>query len=352
MTPGTPTRQRITGTGLKRVELTALCKQPRKTAKLESHGADKVVAVGYAIDEFVDANRYTDEQMTEDSEKQVTAASLASRAGELATLPDVYLRTKTIIDDPTSSHEDVADALATDPALAARLLRMANSAFYGRPGRIATIPRAVGLLGTQQVHDLVLATAVVHAFDGFSSELIEPHEFWRASLFSGATAKTLAEQCGILDCERLFVGGLLAPVGLLVMFKELPARMRAIFVDSRDQGWDLAFLQRDRLGFDHAELSAKLFSSWQLPAELVKPIGQHTRPEAAEDFQLEAAIIHIAVQLATAQAQGKSVKEIIPLLNDDAWQITEMSFERLEQGRVDAQALTEEMVPVLLGAAA
>jgi HD-like signal output (HDOD) protein len=283
---------------------------------------------------------------------QVTAAQLVARARELATLPDIYFRVKEVLDDSTSSHEDVAEALGTDPVLAGRLLRLANSAFYGRPGSIATVSRAVGLLGTQQVHDLVLATAVVHAFEDFSSGMIDRRQFWRSSLFSGSAAKLLAEHCDILDCERLFVGGLLAPVGLLILCQEVPVQIRAILRDARERDQDMAALQREQLGFDYAQVSAELFSSWQLPAELVMPIRAHTQPSTAEEGRLEAAIIHIAVQTANAHSQGQSTRELVPCLDDDAWRITALSFESLDKIRQDAQALTEEIVPVLLSAAA
>ncbi|MGB5562321.1 MAG: HDOD domain-containing protein [Sedimenticolaceae bacterium] len=290
--------------------------------------------------------------MTQDPEVRVTAADLVARARELTTLPDIYVRVKKTLVDPASSHSDVADVLSTDPALSARLLRMANSAFYGRPGTIATVSRAVGLLGTQQIHDLVLATAVIHAFDGFSSDLLDRRVFWRSSLFGASAAKLLADQCGILDSERLFVGGLLAPVGTLILYQELPEQMRSILADARTLGSDVASLQRGRLGFDYARLSAELFTSWQLPPELVMPIRGHTRPSAAQDTQLEAGILYIATQLAAARADGKSLNELVPKLNNDAWDITELTIAKLEEIDQEAQALTEEIAPVLLNASA
>jgi HD-like signal output (HDOD) protein len=244
----------------------------------------------------------------------------------------------------------VADAIATDPALAGRLLRMANSAFYGRPASIATVTRAVGLLGTQQVHDLVLATAVIQSFKGFSSGLVDPRDFWRSSLFAASAAKALADKCGILDCERLFVAGLLAQVGLLILYQELPTQMREIQSVAGDE--DLAALQRNRLGFDYAQLSVGLFQSWQLPTELVAPINDHTQPSADGEVQLESAILYIATQLARARVQGQTMKDLIPLLDDSAWQITGLTYEGLSKISDDAQALTEEIVPVLLNDAA
>ena len=280
-------------------------------------------------------------------------AQLVAHMRELATLPDIYIRVKAVLDNPVSTHEDMAAAISTDPALSARLLRVANSAFYGIPGRINNIPRAVGLLGTQQVHDLVLATAVIHAFDRISPDLFDPRLFWHSSLATAAAAKLLAEHCNILDSERLFVAGLLSRIGNLILLEELPAQMRAIIAEAGDiSNVALAAVQRDHLGFDYTVLSAELFRSWQLPHELVEPIRLHTQPASAGDFQLEAAILHVAVNLADAMLQNQPVETVVPALEDEAWDITGLSIETLEGIKRQALDLTAELTPALLNAAA
>ena len=280
-------------------------------------------------------------------------AQLVARMRELATLPDIYIRIKSILDDPVSTHTDMAAALSTDPALSARLLRVANSAFYGSPGRIKTIQRAVGLLGTQQIHDLVLATAVIHAFDRVSPDLFDPRLFWHSSLATAATAKLLAEHCNILDSERLFVAGLLSRIGNLILLEELPAQMRAILAEiGGASNTQLAAVQRDHLGFDYTVLSAELFRSWQLPQELVEPIRLHTRPATAEEFQLEAAILHVAVNLADAMLRNQPVEAVVPALDDKAWQITGLSIATLEGIERLALDLTAELTPAFMNAAA
>lgn len=288
--------------------------------------------------------------MKDDPETPVTAGHLVARATELATLPDIYIQIRQILDNPASSHADIANALATDTALTGRLLRVANSAFYGRPGSISTISAAIGLLGTQQVHDLVLANAVIHALEGFSSDLMDRRTFWSTSLFTASAAKILAEQCDILDSERLFVAGLLASVGLLILCQELPQQMRIILDDARQPAQDIAALQRERLGFDHAEVGAKLFSTWQLPDALVMPIGMHTQPATAKETRLESSILYIAARLAETHTRQVSLDLLVPELSDDAWDTTGMSMEQLRQVERDARDLTAELTPLLLAA--
>ena len=95
----------------------------------------------------------------------------------LVSLPDVYLRLKSVMDDPDSSMGDLADVVGTDPALTARLLRIVNSAYFGLAAEIDTVQRAVNLLGSQEVHDLVLAVSVAQSFAGMAQETIATHAF-------------------------------------------------------------------------------------------------------------------------------------------------------------------------------
>ncbi len=281
-----------------------------------------------------------------------TPAQLVSRMRELTTLPDIYARVKATLDNPVSSHEDIAQSLSTDPTLTARLLRMANSAFYGRPGKIATVTRAVGLLGTQQIHDLVLATAVLNAFGRVKADGIDHRSFWHTSVAAAAAAKVLADHCDILDSERLFVNGLLARTGLLILHQELPVSVREAASAARQSGRPTSALQREQLGFDYAELSAVLFESWQLPQALVTPIRFHTQPAMADEFELEAAILHVAVGLAEAEEQNTQLEPLIAQLDDAAWQLIGLSVETLTGIAHQATELTKEIAPALLNAAA
>jgi HD-like signal output (HDOD) protein len=290
--------------------------------------------------------------MIEHSHPDITTAELVKRAPELATLPEVYVRVRDVLADPTSSHEAVAAAITTDPALSARLLRIANSAFYGRPGSISTIARAVGLLGTQQVHDLVLATAVIQGFGGLADGAASPRRFWFNSLTTACAAKLLAEHCHILDSERLFVAGLLAQVGQLLLHQALPEAMAEILREADGDIGDVAVRQQAQFGFDYAAVSGELFAAWQLPQALVAPIHHHTTPSAVPAAELEASIVHIAVHLSDAEHHRRNAEDLLAGLNDRAWEIAAISRDELQVLRLDAVALTAEVAPVLLDIAA
>jgi HD-like signal output (HDOD) protein len=125
---------------------------------------------------------------------RLTPEDLVSRTADLVSLRDIFIRLKTVVDDPESSMADVAQVVASDPALTARLLKIAISPFFGFPARITTVAQAASLLGTQQIHDLVLATTVAEAFSGIPTDIISMQNFWSHSIRCGLLARRVAQR--------------------------------------------------------------------------------------------------------------------------------------------------------------
>jgi HD-like signal output (HDOD) protein len=151
-----------------------------------------------------------------------TPHELIAQVSDLVSLPDIYLRVKGVIEDPESGMSDLVTVVAHDPSLTARLLKLANSAFFGFTTKIDTIDRAVNLLGAQQIHNLVLATTVADAFQKVTPNTISMDEFWSSSIHCGLLAQSLAKACGLVEFERFFVEGLLYDIGHLVLDQTLP----------------------------------------------------------------------------------------------------------------------------------
>ena len=107
---------------------------------------------------------------------------LVKNASDLVSLPEVSLRVNELANDPESTADDMAKVISQDPALVARMLKIANSAFYGLSSEVETITRAVAVLGTNKIRDLVLSTAASDTFDGIPNDLITMQDFWHHSL--------------------------------------------------------------------------------------------------------------------------------------------------------------------------
>jgi len=249
----------------------------------------------------------------------VSLPELVSSVVKLVSLPEVYLRVRQLVDDPRAQMTDVAAAISLDPDLTSRLLRIANSAMFGFPGRVETVARAVTLLGTQQVYHLVLAASVTRAFAHISPALVDMQTFWRGSVYGGVVARLLARRCHVADVERLFVAGLLRDIGHLVLYARLPDQAQAALQQSDETGMDLATVERELFGFDYAEVGGALLEGWHVPETLHMAVRYHVEPETAPGAPFETAIVHIAGVLATGFLAGKAPAESVSRIHPAAW---------------------------------
>jgi HD-like signal output (HDOD) protein len=226
------------------------------------------------------------------------ASDIVAHIDRLASLPSVYIRVKRVIDDPNASLAQLAEAMATDTAMTARVLRVVNSPFYGFPGRIETLTRALNILGMQQVHDVVLAWAISSAFADLRSSVLSMKEVWRNSVARAIAARELARHARFVDKERLFVEGLLSNIGHLVLYVVVPDLALQAIEASRGSGRPLPEVEREIIGCDYAEVGVALVSAWGLPQTFAEPIACQIEPAAATTHRLEAAMLHIAGVLA------------------------------------------------------
>ena len=241
---------------------------------------------------------------------------------ELLSSPDVYLRLREVMQSENAGMNDVAEVILLDPALAARVLRIANSAFYGFPAEIDKVSRAVNILGMQRIHDLVLAASVSRAFDGLSNELLDINTFWYRSVQCGFLAKTIAEGAGMRDAESMFVRGLLHDIGHLVLFSKYPAESRAA-LSHADKGLQARLTQeQQQIGIDAIQLTAELVKAWQLPPTFVDSYRYLMEPESVtEELAREVAILHIAAQISSGIDSDLLLEEIVGSIRAPVWQI-------------------------------
>ncbi|MGB5177952.1 MAG: HDOD domain-containing protein [Gammaproteobacteria bacterium] len=248
---------------------------------------------------------------------------------QLLTLPAVYLRLRAVLDDPDYAITDIEDVISMDPAVSTRLLRQVNSPYFGFASRIETIPRAVGLLGSQQVHDLVLATSVAQTFSGIPIEVMDMHAFWSRSVYCAAAARLLAANCNMLESERLFVAGLLRDIGHLVMYQSIPDESKEALLRARSDGRALYLVEREVVGFDYAQLGGALLYQWGLPEGLWEPVQLHITPEQSADYSLETSIVHLAGVLSdVGQTDDDECESLVSLVHPSVWQATGVTPEQ------------------------
>lgn len=237
------------------------------------------------------------------------------RTRNLPSLPSVYYELERAVCQPDSSINDITDIIRNDQSLALRLLKIANSAFYGSPPEIGTLEEAVMLIGFREIQELALATAVIEAFQKVSSRLVNVVSFWEHSIACGLASALIAE-CGHDPMpERFFVGGLLHDIGRLIMLLNAPEESQAILDRCEAEGRMNSELEREVFGFDHALLGAELISFWKLPASVANMVSCHHDPSKAVTVLFDAFVVHYADFITSALEFGNSGEfYVCPLL--------------------------------------
>jgi putative nucleotidyltransferase with HDIG domain len=258
---------------------------------------------------------------------KLTIPQVLEGIGSLASLPEAYQEIVRVLNDPQSSIENFAEVIGRDPNITARILKLANSAFYGWGDQVETITKAIQILGTQQIRDLVTATLVLDYFHGVSPDLIDMKSFWRHSVGTAIAAKTLANFLPRRNPERAFVAGLLHDVGRLVIYLRLPEETNAIFAAYGKTAKLLSDAETEVLGFDHAKLGGELLKAWNFPPKIVMAVEFHHHPLTGLENPLESAVVHIADTISHAMQLGSSGELYPPPFKAKAWERLGLSAE-------------------------
>ncbi len=285
------------------------------------------------------------------SETQIQ--ELINKASDLVSLPEISLRVNELASDPNSTADDMAKVISQDPALVARMLRIANSAYYGLSTEVETINRAIAILGTNKIRDLVLSTAASEAFEGIPNDLITMQDFWHHSLYCGLLAQILAKKSKTLQAESLFIAGLLHDIGQLIMFNQLPQQSHEAILLMMEGSEEMESFEAEQsvFGFDHTEVGAALVESWKLPPVLQECVHFHHEPQKAKDYPAEVALINIANAVAVmADFDSMDEDDEIPRIDPQSWDRTGLSKADLPDAIAKARQEIQEIEAVLFPA--
>lgn len=263
-------------------------------------------------------------------------AELVQGVGNLVTLPDVFIRINRLVEDPNSTMADIAKVVAQDPAFTVRLLRVANSSFYGFSATIDTVSKAISIIGSSQIRSLALATSVASSFEGLPNTLVSMGNFWRHSLYCALAARCLAKQARKCDPDAVFTAALLHDIGELVIFNRLPKQAKAALLLVLDSADELPVYQAEQqvMGFDHSQVGGELARQWQLPRLLEECIECHHDIRSAQHFPREAALVHIANILALMAEVQTVNPDDVPAIDQHAWEIAGLNADEVIQETV------------------
>ena len=208
----------------------------------------------------------------------ITLSSLME-SSRLPTIPAVAVEIVGLVQDPDLDIDLLASSIQRDPALAARVLKTANSGFYGRPRSVTRVRDAVMVMGLRTVETLALGFSLVGAIRDGKSE--RNKETWQRSLLMAAGARGLAIRAGYACEEEAFLAGLLANIGVIALEQALGEEYERTVAPAAGDIGKRRGLERARYGFDHCEAGAMLAEKWNLPEHLVAAIRFHAVPDTA-----------------------------------------------------------------------
>lgn len=273
---------------------------------------------------------------------------LASKCGNLPSMPAVCSELTKALQHPDSSVYDISDIIRIDPSLAARLLRLANSVFYGFPSEVGSLEQAVQLLGLREIRDLVLATSVIQTFAKIPPSLVNLESFWKHSVACGLASALVARERNQPEPERYFAAGLLHDIGRLAMFLGAPEESSVILERCEKENLLPCKVESEILGFDHATLGGELLRSWNLPRPLVQMVRCHHNPVKTSVPPVDIFIVHYADFICTTLELGDTGEKVIsPLIPPPGLRNFVLEDERLVAFVEELEMQCEEVFPIL-----
>jgi HD-like signal output (HDOD) protein len=258
---------------------------------------------------------------------------------DIPTLPMVAheINLASVRDDFTA--QSLGKIIEKDPPLTGKMLRLANSAYYGFARQVSTLDRAITLLGFNTIRNLALTVSVSQLFGGDRSSTVDLKGLWRHSLGCAVAARTLIERFDPGLAEEAFLSGIVHDIGAIILLNNFPEETTGALQMMAERQISQSEAEKKALGVTHEEVGAFLADKWNFPVQYYRVIRMHHKPPSPDmDTTEKENILQVAVyagnQLAKAVGLGRSLdsrrSEVIP----SCWQILGISLKDLSVLRV------------------
>ena len=243
---------------------------------------------------------------------------ILATVGDLPPMPQTVFKLREIIANPKSSFKQLAETLEMDQAMAARVLKIANSAYYGLSGKVSSIQHASVVLGHKTLGELMTMAGtsgiLANKLEGYG---LEAGDLWRHSLGVAFGSKIIANKKNPTLANDAFAAGLIHDAGKLILDRYVLERKEAFeeFMAAGQQSFLSA--EKQILGFDHCEIASEACKSWHVPQTLTIPIRYHHYPSQSQGTKL-AYIVHMADAMAMMTGLGLGIDGLLYKMDDKA----------------------------------
>ena len=276
---------------------------------------------------------------------------------DLPPMPQVVFKARNLLADPEAELRDLSSLLESDQAIATKVLKLANSAYYGLSGKVSSIRHASSLLGFKALGQLIsmVGTSAVLGKTLLGYDL-DSAGAWRHSLITASASRIIALRRNSQLENDAFSAGLIHDVGKLVLDRHVHKR-KADFERLTEGGRNsMLAAEQNILGLDHAEIGYEVCQYWNIPETISKAIKFHHQPSKSEDDEL-AYIVFMANSIAnmvralkdseSMMAQMDGIEAHMYMIDDDALTFLDLTEEDvpniLNEAREAVDNLSEEM---------
>jgi putative nucleotidyltransferase with HDIG domain len=253
------------------------------------------------------------------ADPQARVLDAVKKVSSIATLPEVTAKIISTVENPKSTASELHRIVSHDPALVTRIMKVVNSAFYGLPGQIGSIERAIVLLGLNAIKNIAVAASLGQLFkasklcDGFTAK-----DLWTHCIAVGVAARDLARQMKLPVADEAFLAGMIHDVGILISLQSFPEQLRQVCEAARNSERNFVELEREVMnGMDHQQLGACLAEQWRFPKNCQLVAGYHHQPAAlGEQAKMLVMLVHVADTICCQSRHGFNLTAMHQSLDD------------------------------------
>ncbi len=247
---------------------------------------------------------------TNDEQAAIVEASIKG-ISHIATLPEITLKIIDLVEDPTSTAQDLHNIISNDLALCSRILKVVHSAFYGLPRQIGSINRAIVLLGLNAVKNIAIAASLTKLFRGGDlCPNFAARDLWVHCIATAAASKMICDELRLGLPDEAFLAGLIHDIGLMVEMQaqrdQLVRVIDGLNIDAEGAPTrDMLEVETEVIGAHHGQFGAALCESWKFPKSFGYVTGHHHAPlDLPAGSRMLAAIVYVADRLAARAGYG------------------------------------------------
>ncbi len=290
--------------------------------------------------------------LAQDREQAVTNA--IREISHIATLPEITMKIVELVEDPKSTAQDLHKVISNDPALCSRILKVVNSSFYGLPGQIGSINRAIVMLGLNAVKNIAIAASLAKLFRGGElTHNFSARDIWSHCNVTAAAAKMLASALKLGLSDEAFLGGLIHDIGGMVEMQYDRNKLIEVVRKVAGEGkgvpqCDMLLAEQEIFGANHQDFGAGLCEKWKFPKSFAFVTGFHHRPlELPYENRTLTCLIHVADRVAGEVTGGYRLDLTSTQQDAGVMEHLKLTAERLTETRDQLNANLKDLTGLL-----